>query len=414
MHRQITPLNPSPEPPQTHRAPDLFGPGDEPSPGLMVQRVASNAGRKTSISPGDRTSPGPKRRSKLTAWEKDAERRMGKIEREEAQKEREARGVHWEPHETPRATPAETHFRHWTWQRRRALVLTAMKAAGYSEARIERVRQCGACARVIENADTGEYKTRAFFCHDRWCDPCSAPRILNIADNLRTKLGAATISGIHGVLTLAHRDEPLAQSRRRLMKCFKTLRETPLWRAAVAGGAAFFQGHPSKDGRGWHAHIHFVAESTWLDAVDLSALWWKITGDSMIVHVSRIHDADGVVREVCRYAAQPADKGTIQDPDQLAEMMRALTGARLCYTFGTWWGGQALTARPPAEEVRWIDHGPYTLWVARARAGDEHAKHVLAILWSKSLPKTGPPRLYTIDWRSEESPTAHSVPEITP
>ncbi len=269
-----------------------------------------------------------------------------------------------------------------------------MSRAGYTSSRRDRFDNCGGCCIVQENADTGELRTRAFYCHDRWCEACSKARTLTIADNLQEKLAASSTPGVHIVLTLKHRAEDLAPQVDRLIRCFRTLRSKPWWKARVTGGAYFPQLHVAAADGLWHVHLHAIGESYYLDELELSTLWHSITGDSFNVQVSRIVDGRSIAREVTRYVAKPVDGNTTADPDRLAEMMRALTGRRLCSTFGSW-RGWALTARKaPDPEERWIELGTLAQIIRRAHNGEAHASWILDVLYRRICPTTGPPALF--------------------
>lgn len=86
-------------------------------------------------------------------------------------------------------------------------------------------------------------------------------------------------------------------------------------------------------GNGWHPHVHAI----WLcrekpDAFKLSREWHEITGDSFMVDVSPMDEADpvGAFLEVFKYALKFAD---LSDPDRL-HAYKTLRGKRLQGSFG--------------------------------------------------------------------------------
>jgi hypothetical protein len=296
-------------------------------------------------------------------------------------------------------TPREERFRHGHWMNRRLKIVRGMEAAGYNEGRLERFINCGSFSTVVQDVDTGEAWVRGSCCHDRFCSPCTRARALLIADNLEAKIKDDTSDYLHVVLTMKHRQEELGPQIDRLFKSFARLRTRKLFRNCVDGGAAFLQLHVSDNDGLWHVHFHLLARGQYLDKFQLSSEWLLITGDSSNVDVSKVIDARKAVKEVCRYAAKPVDSDTLEDPDKLAEMMRALTGRRLCFTFGSW-RLYALTRKAPADpEQRLEVLGRLDDLVQRAEAGEQHAKQVLEILFTRSHPRTGPPDLYADKWR---------------
>ncbi len=298
-------------------------------------------------------------------------------------------------------TTREERFRHSHWWNRRLKIFSGMEAAGYARGRLERFANCGAWATAVTDVDTGEVWSRSSCCHDRFCSPCTRSRALLIADNLAKKIGDAPGEYVHIVLTLKHTTQPLPKQVDRLYRSFRNLRATKLFRNHVGGGSAFLQIHVAESDDLWHVHFHLLAQSRWIDQAALARTWKKITGDSDNVHVSRVAGAKKAVREVSRYAASPVDKDTINDPNKLAELMRAIHGRRLCFTFGNW-RSYKLTLRPPPDpEQRLEILGRVDDLVRRAEAGEEHAKHIITIILGRSHPKTGPPDLFTDKWRLE-------------
>lgn len=86
-------------------------------------------------------------------------------------------------------------------------------------------------------------------------------------------------------------------------------------------------------GRGWHPHVHAV----WLchqapDSFKLSQEWQSLTGDSYIVDVRPMDEADpvGAFLEVFKYALKFSD---LADPDRL-HAYKTLKGKRLQDSFG--------------------------------------------------------------------------------
>ncbi len=290
-------------------------------------------------------------------------------------------------------TEVELHFRHGSWLARRRKIYLGMKAAGYPAARLERFECCGSTAWVEQDRESGDLRVRASYCKDRWCQPCSRARVLNIADNLKSKL--AGDSHLHIVVTTKHNRRPLVDQVGDIYRNFAKLRKSRVWKNAVDGGATFLQVHVSQADGLWHVHLHTIARGKWLDARELSLAWLKVTGDSDNVHVSKVEGDERVIREVTRYAAKPVDGDTTEDPDALAEMMRALTGRHLCFTWGRWRGWKLTQLMPDGRKRDWIGVGRLSDLVARARGGEVHAETILTILLTRKAPANAPPMLFS-------------------
>lgn len=274
---------------------------------------------------------------------------------------------------------------------------------------MEAFHHCGARAKVYRFDDEeGGYTLRAQYCHCRWCRPCAKSHALMIADNLRSRMTSGFFS--HLVLTMKHRPEDFASGRQRLYTAFKSLRSKSIWKRNVDGGAVFYQTHVAGDGM-WHHHIHAIIESRWIPHLDLVAQWHAITGDSYNVHIKRISNVEGAIKEVTRYAAAPADKDLVADPERLAEMIRGLHGSHLCFCVGKWRGwrltkrrtwcsrcGHEFTATetecPTCGRARFR---PMTFvadlpdLIALARAGVHGWQHVLDIIRRTTCASNAPP-----------------------
>lgn len=107
-------------------------------------------------------------------------------------------------------------------------------------------------------------------------------------------------------------------------------------------------------GTGWHPHVHAI----WLchqapDPFKLSAEWKALTGDSYIVDVRRLDDADPVAAfcEVFKYALKFSE---LADPDRL-HAYRTLKGKRLQDSFGDLRGLDI----EPADSDDLLDDLPY-------------------------------------------------------
>jgi hypothetical protein len=78
----------------------------------------------------------------------------------------------------------------------------------------------------------------------------------------------------------------------------------------------------------------------------LSRKWKAITGNSPIVHIKAIPDAEIVAGYVSKYAAKCMDNSVFENQDKLSELLVALGGRRFCLTFGSWRGWKLLEHTP--------------------------------------------------------------------
>lgn len=202
--------------------------------------------------------------------------------------------------------------------------------------RIEAFGRCGEFA-TVHAATVGpeDYCIRGSNCHDRFCQPCASARSFAVAQRLAGIAGDKPLLFI--TVTLRNRrDEKLRDQLDRLYEAFRNLRRLTFWEKSIAGGCAVCEVKRTKK-HCWHAHLHILAEGTYLDARQLSQIWKGITGDSWKVDVQRVGDLRGAVAEVSKYAGKPMESGFWREPSLLQEAILALRGRRLIVQFGTWY-----------------------------------------------------------------------------
>lgn len=227
------------------------------------------------------------------------------------------------------ATALEQTFRHSGWTVRRRLVWEAMIRTHQSDAKKSAFANCGARLRIEREAVSGELRMRCNHCHDRFCVPCGNAVAGCVAMNIKDRCQAALFI----TLTLRHSPTPLKDQIKRLYDSFNKLRRRKFFTAY--GGAAFLEVKLSKAGQ-WHPHLHIIADGQYMDAFRLSQEWHAVTGDSCIVDIRRVKDGGDVASYVSKYVTKPADATVFAVPDRLDEMMIALKGVKMMFTFGTW------------------------------------------------------------------------------
>lgn len=232
------------------------------------------------------------------------------------------------------ATQVESNWWHHGHIERRKQVREALARTNQTAMRREAFEHCGSGCFVQHSPSTQRFRLAANFCHDRFCERCSRSRSRVIASNLSKKLEGKSF--LHLILTLKHRAMPLSQQLTRLIRCFRSLRESRLWKQNVKGGVYFIELKLGQHDRLWHPHLHVAMQSQYIPQQELSNTWLGITGDSDIVYLKRYTDQGEVVRYVSKYAAKGIDRGIFDHPDSLDEAVCSLKGRRLWSTFGSW------------------------------------------------------------------------------
>jgi len=107
----------------------------------------------------------------------------------------------------------------------------------------------------------------------------------------------------------------------------------------------------------WHPHVHIAMEARYLWQRTISRLWHDVTGDSKIVDIRRIRDADYGARYVARYVGKPVVLSELPIVRRV-EIIAALAGQHMYGAFGTACGAKVLS-RPPFERADWQDVGTW-------------------------------------------------------
>lgn len=271
-------------------------------------------------------------------------------------------------------------FRHSSWRPFRQRVLAALKETpGVSPRRISAFCTCG-CDATVEviyskwfPGRITDQRIRSTKCHDRFCVPCSSERSWRIRQSLLTHMFKRKDMSLI-TLTLLQSAAPLSELLDRIGKHFKALRNRPLWKKAVAGGACIVETKVSDDGKHWNVHMHVLAEAKYMPQQALSQEWHTVTGDSYVVDVRRVGAMTGAVQYITKYITKAADHSIVTNPKFLRESITAFTGRRLVSTFGSW-RGLKLMERPEDENSAalasdWTTVGSLDAVIRSALAGD--------------------------------------------
>ena len=185
-------------------------------------------------------------------------------------------------------------FRHSFWHARRSHIRDALCEGGTSTETLERFDACGTNCWVMQSQDgANRLRLAADRCHNRWCEACQAERRRLICRNLCAGLDRLNLSkdALRFVtLTLAHNAKPLREQLDRIYSCWQRLKQRPFFKTRIKGTIAFFEVTISqKDGR-WHPHLHVMIHGDYIPKDKLSATWREVTGDSFIVDIRLIRN----------------------------------------------------------------------------------------------------------------------------
>lgn len=275
-------------------------------------------------------------------------------------------------------------FRHAGWRPIRDRVYGSLVRTGQSSSRITSFACCGA-GTYLQRRETKlgvmEYRLKASCCHDRLCTPCAAVRSWKLQLALRQVMAGKRMTFI--TLTLAGKNESLAEKIDRLYKSFRALRNHPLWSERIRGGAAFLEVKHSAKAERWHPHLHIMADAGYIDQGELSTVWRTITRDSFIVDIRRVKDEGQAASYVTKYASKPLNTSFSNDPILLDEAVEALKGRRLCFAFGDWYGNaldidsDSLLDEGEENDNSWENFMPLDMLIEQCNSGDRESMSIL-------------------------------------
>jgi len=264
-------------------------------------------------------------------------------------------------------------FRHSGWWQDRARVAQALGDVFPTGPRIDRFLWCGQDAFVeVSNTDPPEYRIASIRCRDRWCRVCGSERGRHIAANLVDHLQGRVIRFL--TLTIKTDELTLAQAINKLYRSFAKLRLTRLWKRCVVGGAAVCEIKRTVDQLRWHPHLHILVEGKYIPQDDLRRHWFKLTGDSYIVHIKPVPDQAQAAGYLTKYLSKPVPAEIVRNIDWLQESIVALNGRRMVTTFGGW-RGVKLTEVP--DRGVWAKLCSLRELADRAGRGDQRCRHIL-------------------------------------
>lgn len=284
----------------------------------------------------------------------------------------------WAP--SPASVDA-VRFRHSFWQTDRERIRRCLVDAGMPLARRYSFQECGGQAMVWVDKSRGLSKCTCYCCHDRWCEACGRQRRQKLAIAIAQVLPGRR--AVHIVLTPKSSDRPLRDQARKLIRDYTKLRRRKWWQARAEGGAWTFELTWNNDTHQWHPHLHTIVHTSWMQLQELSAEWLAVTGDSHRVHISLVHDQASAVREVSKYVGKLVHRSWSQSPALIVCAMKALSGLKLCGTFGTWRGVELAPVAKPDPEADWQCWGSLDRLYELAKERDPEALEILAQLHGK-------------------------------
>lgn len=238
-------------------------------------------------------------------------------------------------------------------------------------------RTCGTCPMVMHDPETDRFRLQTQTCKSRFCPACRKQRqfrwIRTITHALK-HLPTAPWKLI--TLTQRHTNEPLKQQLDKLRKSFRRLRQTGFWKKHVQWGIAVLEVSYNGETNQWHPHLHLLAPCGYIDYTELRKCWLKATGDSHILDVKQVRNANHAVSYLAKYLGKPPSAAIFHDPKRLNDYYLALSHAKMLLPFGQFPDG-AKAPKPERSATNWIQIGRLSELLSLARRHYEPAQLIL-------------------------------------
>lgn len=251
-------------------------------------------------------------------------------------------------------------------------------------AKLKLANRISDCCRTstIGTKDDGTLRVVEMRCKSKLCPICARRRAAAVFHRVQTavrKMNSARFI----TLTLAHSQEPLREQLLRLRRAFAELRRSKLWKQGVVGGIYTLEITFNRKRREWHPHLHVIADGNFISRKLLAEQWHRVTGDSFIVDIRKVHSVKEAAKYISKYVAKTTSAGELED-DRLIEWVEQVRDIRFVQAFGNLHATKLDERDKCPMDEHAIDPIGRTADVARAAdRGDREAaailKHILQI-----------------------------------
>lgn len=242
----------------------------------------------------------------------------------------------------------------------------------------ERFRNCGQNPWVEYCPDTDRVRLRTDTCKSRFCPHCRKHRQFKWRRSLTAAVDAMPKADWKLItLTRAHDDTPLKAQLKHLRASFRRLRQTGIWKQAIAWGIAVIEVSYNGQTRQWHPHLHILCPCGFIDYNHLRNAWRKATGGSHIIDVKPMQRPQMGVNYLAKYLGKPPSAALFHEDDRIHDYVDAMKSARMLLPFGSM--PEAAKPKPePKSLYEWKSLGSLASIVKQAHAGYRPAKQALS------------------------------------
>jgi len=174
------------------------------------------------------------------------------------------------------------------------------------------------------------------WCGDRLCPICARRRQAKYQRYLILKAKSKeNLKNLRFITFTVQNQESLDKAFNDLRKAIKRLKDRDIWKNNIIGGCYSIE--VTKSNKGWHVHVHIVAEGKYILQADLSKAWKEVTdSNSYIVDIRKVKSYKQFVKELSKYPFKPADAKTWNEETK-KEFNDFIFNRRLFTKFGSWY-----------------------------------------------------------------------------
>jgi len=216
---------------------------------------------------------------------------------------------------------------------RTALIVALSGSADYPmQKRAARIAECCKWPIFFVRSD-GSPSMSLQRCRDRLCPTCSKIQSRHTAAKVLDHVQHMDAPRFL-TLTVQNDGRTLKQCTDHLVESFRRLRRQNDWKDRVDGGIWTIEIKQGKRQGTWHVHLHMLIDGRYYDQAALSDAWLQATGDSTIVHITKVNSAKNAANYIAKYVAKPGDFAKFA-AEEIIDFASAMKGRRLLGTFGT-------------------------------------------------------------------------------
>lgn len=204
--------------------------------------------------------------------------------------------------------------------------------------------RCGEHIYNMECCRCGHVHKVNYHCKLRVCPECKRAREWEVVESCKDAL--LSLGKLRKFELTIKNVSDLDAGVKKIRACFKKLRlsdkrQAEKWgfacksgyKTLIRGGLSGIETPLGNDGL-WNVHLHCVYAGGYIKQGWLADDWERVTGDSRVVYIKEVKDAERDIGYVAKYACKQSG-ALLEDGDKLGEYVKVLYKVRLVQPFGS-------------------------------------------------------------------------------